>query len=92
MTFVFWPESHPEQRIEIAGVSDGNGQYTADYFLKNEGIYVVRCHVSSDTLEAMPAKRFAIGQEAVLLLAALEQQQTTDATFDNGSGGGQHLH
>lgn len=91
-TFEFWPEGHLEQRVEIAGVPHGNGQYTAEFLVSAEGIYVVRCRVSSDKLESMPAKRFAIGEEAVLHLVTLEQQQSANAPPENGSSGGHHHH
>ncbi|GIQ65957.1 hypothetical protein PACILC2_45250 [Paenibacillus cisolokensis] len=90
VAFEFWPEGHPEQRVEIPGEFGGSGLYTAEYRLNSEGVYVVRCRVSSGSLEAMPAKRFAIGEEAVLRLAALEQQQTAGAPADGGSSGGHH--
>lgn len=92
ITFEFWPEGHPEQLVEIIGVSGGRGLYSAEYRLNSEGVYVVRCRVSSGSLEAMPAKRFAIGEEAVLRLATLEQQQDANAAADGGSKGGHHHH
>jgi len=88
VTFEFWPEEHPEQRVEIAGESGGNGLYSAVYRLSDQGLYVVRCRVSSSSLEAMPTKRFAIGEEAVLRLAALEGQQMPDS----GSSSEGHHH
>lgn len=89
VTFGFWPVGHSEQRVEIAGVSEGNGLYSAEYRLGSEGVYVVRCRVSSGSLEVMPARRFAIGEEAVLRLAALERQQNAETP---ASGGGGHHH
>ncbi|MDF2716625.1 MAG: hypothetical protein K0R28_3550 [Paenibacillus sp.] len=90
VTFEFWPEGSPEQRLEIAGVSGGNGLYTAEHRMNNEGVYVVRCRVTSGPLEAMPAKRFAIGKESVLRLASLEHQQSSNQPASGGSSGGHH--
>lgn len=89
--FQFWPEKHPDQRVEVVGEYDGNGLYSADYRIKSEGIYVVRCHVSSGPLEVMPAKRFAIGEEAVRRLAAIAEQ-TDGVPTDEGSGTGHDHH
>lgn len=89
--FEFWPEGRPDQVVSVTGTPGGEGLYTAEYRPGGEGLYMVRCRVSSGPLEAMPAQRFAIGEEAVLRLAALERQQSSGATAaDEGSG--EHNH
>ncbi|SMG22939.1 FixH family protein [Paenibacillus aquistagni] len=90
VTFEIWPENHPEERVRIPGESNGKGLYTAEHQLSTEGIYIVRCHVVSGSLEAMPAKRFAIGEEAVLSLAELEEQQAADGEAPAHGGGHDH--
>ena len=85
--FVLWPEAAPEQREELAAAPDAPGRYSAAYRLPTEGVYVIRAYVEAAELEAMPAKRFAVGADAVLELAALEAAQAGSAP---ASGGGHH--
>ncbi|WP_260405697.1 FixH family protein [Paenibacillus sp. 598K] len=87
--FVLWPETAPEQRTELAAAPDAPGRYSVAYRLPAEGVYVIRAYVEADKLEAMPAKRFAIGADAVLELAALEAAQAGAAP---ATGGGGHHH
>ncbi|MHA6480400.1 FixH family protein [Paenibacillus sp. strain BS8-2] len=91
VTFEFWPEDNPEHKVFVDGVQDGEGVYIASYDLPDTGIYVVRCLVTSGTMKAMPAKRFAIGEEAVLHLAAMEKQgDSGDAGDGDNASGHQH--
>lgn len=91
--FVLWPEAAPEHQIELAAAQDVPGRYSASYQLPEEGVYVVRALVEADELQAMPAKRFAIGADAVLELAALEAAQSGAAPDQGGGhGGGHHEH
>lgn len=76
--FEVWPEGHFEQRIEIATKPQSKGLYAAEYRIHKEGVFVTSSRVTYGSLEAMPAKRFAIGEEAGLQLADLEQQQSSD--------------
>lgn len=94
VTFEFWPEGSPEQKAVVPGsLGDEDGIYSAIHQLSREGVYVVRCLVTAGGLEAMPAKRFALGEEAVLRLAALEEQAAGDtASVGEASGGGHHHH
>lgn len=85
--FEFWPEDRPDQIVSVTGISEGEGLYSAEHRLNREGLYVVRCLVAAGSLEAMPAKRLAIGEAAVLRLAALERQSAADATQAGASGG-----
>lgn len=89
VTFQIWPEDRLEQRIEATGVLR-EGSYVVEHLLDAEGIYIVRCFVQAGALEAMPAKRFAIGQDAVLRLAELERQQSAQASATDQSGGDHH--
>lgn len=91
VTFQIWPEDRPEQRIETTGVLR-DGFYVAEHRLDAEGIYIVRCLVQAGALEAMPAKRFALGQDAVLRLAELERQQSAQASAPAAGDGGGHHH
>ena len=90
VTFEFWPEGQHAHRVSVTGAAAGDGIYTADYPIPGEGIYVVRSVVSGRGLEAMPAKRFAVGEQAVLHLAALEEQLAAGAEDGSASGGGGH--
>lgn len=87
--FVFWPEGEPDKAMEADAMSVGGGQYQTIMELPEEGVYVVRAHVTADGLEAMPAKWLAIGQDAVQQLAALEADQAQEAP---AAGGGGHHH
>lgn len=89
--FELWPEGQPEQRIEFAGLPQNEGLYIGEYRLLAEGVYVIRARVTYGSLEAMPAKRFAIGEEAVLRLAELEQQASNNQD-GNGNHDSQHHH
>jgi hypothetical protein len=82
--FEIWPEGRQDERISIPGTAIGEGQYAIDHQLMEQGIYVVQCFVSSGDYEVMPAKRFAIGEEAVHQLAALEAEETSDEPVVNG--------
>ncbi|MUG66786.1 hypothetical protein GNP94_12310 [Paenibacillus campinasensis] len=90
VNFEFWSEEHADGSVFVAAAESGsNGIYTADFRPESEGVYRVRCHVVSGTLEAMPSKRFAIGEDAILRLEQLEHQ--SPAGLDaNESGGGHH--
>lgn len=93
VTFEFWPEGQPAQRVSVTGSAVGDGVYAADFPPPGEGVYVVRSYVSGAGLEAMPAKRFAVGGQAVLQLAALEEQLAAEAADAGaGHGGSGHLH
>jgi len=85
--FVLWPETAPEHQTELAAAQEAPGRYSASYQLPEEGVYVVRALVEADELQAMPAKRFAIGADAVLELAALEASQSGAAPSGGGAGG-----
>lgn len=89
--FTIWPEGQRESSITIPGKPDGAGVYTASAALDDEGIYVVRCRFSSTDYEVMPAKRFAIGEDAVNRLVMLEKQESPDAPAPGGRDGG-HYH
>ncbi|MFF2890087.1 FixH family protein [Paenibacillus sp. NPDC057967] len=91
--FQFWPEGKSEQAVTLDGNKIDEGVYAVDYRLMEQGIYVVRCFIASDSLEVMPAKRFAIGSEAVLHLAALEEQEAQGSlSQSNQAAGGHHHH
>lgn len=88
--FEFSPEGQSDQVVSVPGVSVGEGMYAAEYLPSKEGVYVVRCRVASGGLEAMPAKRFAIGEEAVLILATLEPYSSTEDSGASESSGHSH--
>ncbi|RXZ82917.1 hypothetical protein EBB07_08350 [Paenibacillaceae bacterium] len=88
VTFEFWPEGVREDSIAMMGMRDGAGTYFINQTMPGEGVYVVRSLVSSANYEVMPAKRFAIGEEAVKQLALLEDQEASAVPAP--SGGGHH--
>ncbi|WP_214629479.1 FixH family protein [Paenibacillus agaridevorans] len=90
--FQFWPEGSPDRLVTVAGLMRQEGVYTAEYGFIENGVYVVRSRVTAGSLEAMPAKRFAIGEEAVLRLAALEQQEAQGELASSDHGSGDHHH
>lgn len=89
-TFEFWREDDPAHRITIDGETTEAGVYTAVHNLGEAGIYNVQCTVTAGSMEAMPIRRFAIGEEAVLQLAAM--QQPTDGMTQMGGSAGEHQH
>jgi hypothetical protein len=90
VTFEFWPEGQPDQKVSAQGVPTSDGVYTAQYAMMDNGIYVVRCLVTSGSMEAMPAKRFAIGEQAVLHLAEAEKQEAAGNSGDAAGAAGHH--
>lgn len=92
VSFEFWSEEHADEPVLVAAEkSSSNGVYTADFRPESEGVYRVRCLVVSGVLEAMPSKRFAIGEEAILRLERMEHQSPVGPDA-NQSGGGHHHH
>ena len=69
--FVVWPENEPEQAVTIPASEQSPGVYEAKYVFGENGLYIVQSRISSANIEAMPAKRVAIGQEAVEKLSQL---------------------
>lgn len=94
VTFEFWPEGQPEQKVSAQGAptSADSGVYTAQYAMPDNGIYVVRCLVTSGSMEAMPAKRFAMGEKAVLHLAEAEKQESAGNSGEGDAAAGHHHH
>ncbi|MDF2837552.1 MAG: hypothetical protein K0Q63_3192 [Paenibacillus sp.] len=88
--FEIWPEGRRDRSHTMEGVQTKEGTYSAEYRFEVEGIYVIRGWVKSGALEVMPAKRFAIGEDAVLQLAALEAQEAQSGTSGGGSAGHDH--
>lgn len=88
--FEVWPEGQRDGAHTVEGVRTREGTYSAEYRFEVEGIYIIRGWVKSGALEVMPAKRFAIGEDAVLQLAALEAQESQSGTSAEGSAGHDH--
>lgn len=70
--FVVWPESDPNSVVIIQATEQTPGVYTANYVFGSEGMYIVQSRIVSADLEAIPAKRVAIGKEAVERLSQLD--------------------
>ncbi|MCR2802754.1 FixH family protein [Paenibacillus soyae] len=86
--FVFWPEGHKDAAVIVPAEEISPGEYAASYTVREEGVYVVQSRLRSAGEIIMPAKRFAIGPEAVDLLIQLEEAQKNDAPA--AAGGGHH--
>ncbi|MCD1261849.1 FixH family protein [Paenibacillus athensensis] len=87
--FVIWPESHPDQAVTVPASQQSPGLYAARYAFSAEGLYIVQSRVAAADLEAMPAKRIAIGPAAVEQLAQLEHPDQKDGA---AASGGEHHH
>jgi hypothetical protein len=73
--FAIWQEDHKDQAVTIPASESSPGLYEAEHIFSAEGIYILQSRVASSNLEVMPAKRIAIGPEAIEKLALLEQHQ-----------------
>ncbi|MNN58968.1 hypothetical protein D3C81_1740470 [compost metagenome] len=78
--FEIWAEGNKDAVINVDGKQSSTGLYTASYSLSEEGIYIVKSHVSAQQYQVMPSKRFAVGNEAVEELIAQEQANEKDHT------------
>ncbi|MDG0813590.1 FixH family protein [Cohnella rhizosphaerae] len=88
--FVIWPESDPGRAVTVPAKAQQPGVYTADYVFGAEGLYIVQSRIAAANLEAIPAKRVAIGQAAVEKLSQMEHAGE-EAPAESG-GGHQHSH
>lgn len=92
VTFELWPEGKPDHTVSIQGTRIGDGLYGFDYSIPENGLYILKSRVISGKLEVFPAKRFAIGEEAVLQLASLEQHIDQENQSPSHSADGHHHH
>ncbi|MBA9085617.1 hypothetical protein FHR92_002084 [Fontibacillus solani] len=79
--FEVWPEGNKDAVIKVDGKQSSSGLYTASYSFSEEGIYIVKGHVSTQEYQVMPSKRFAVGNKAVEELIA--QEQASESEMDH---------
>lgn len=96
-TFAVWPEGQPEHAIQVEAEQTTEGTFTAPYTFAAEGLYVVQFHYKNDTEEVLPAKRLAVGAQAIEQLATLEKaaensDASSGASEHGGGHGGHHSH
>ncbi|MFB9274413.1 FixH family protein [Cohnella cellulosilytica] len=87
--FVVWPEDDPAGALTVPAREQTPGVYAANYVFGAEGLYIVQSRIASANLEAMPAKRVAIGEEAVERLSQLEHAGDEEVAIPEG---GHHGH
>ncbi|MHA7963929.1 hypothetical protein ACX93W_07280 [Paenibacillus sp. CAU 1782] len=90
--FELWPEEQVDQLISLKGNKIDDGIYGVDYEILENGLYRLKSRITAGELEVFPAKRFAVGEKAVLELAAIEDQEALDNQGSNQSTGGHHHH
>ncbi|MFD0669910.1 FixH family protein [Cohnella sp. GCM10027633] len=77
--FVVWPNNEPDQAISVVASERSPGVYSAHYSFGAEGLYIVQSRISAGGLAVMPAKRIAIGDDAVTKLAILEEGDSSES-------------
>lgn len=77
--FIIWSENKMDQAVTVKASESSPGLYEAEHVFSEDGIYILKSHVASSNLEVMPAKRIAIGAEAIERIAALEQHETGES-------------
>ncbi|WP_141501110.1 FixH family protein [Paenibacillus luteus] len=86
--FVIWSEDDDSSTVTIHAEESSPGIYSVTYSISEEGLYVVQSRIRSANEQVMPAKRFALGTQAIERLAFLESAQHSGATLP--ADGGHH--
>ena len=77
--FIIWPEGKKEASVTVKANEASPGVYTVSHTITEEGLYVVQSRISAANEQVMPAKRFAVGADAIERLALLESATETGA-------------
>ncbi|WP_168121199.1 FixH family protein [Paenibacillus sp. HB172176] len=86
--FIIWQEEHPEKKTIIPATETSPGVYTAAHAIEEDGLYIVKSHLVADGDQVMPAKRMAVGSDAVTRLAQL--QANPDEAVEADEAGHHH--
>lgn len=63
ITLSIWAAKEAEvwnEKYEVSHLS--NGEYTAELNIPRDGLYLIKAHVSSDNIDAVPTKYFTVGE------------------------------
>ncbi|MBP1989519.1 FixH family protein [Paenibacillus eucommiae] len=88
--FEVWPEENKEATMILSGQKKGPGIYSVNQTFAEEGLYIVKCRVTSKDYQLMPSKRFAVGDVALQQLVIKEQQSEPGALAPTETGGHHH--
>ncbi|OME87969.1 hypothetical protein BK120_01205 [Paenibacillus sp. FSL A5-0031] len=73
--FIIWQEDDQSSAVTIQAEQLSPGVYSVTHSIAKEGLYVVQSRIHFANDQVMPAKRFAIGKDAIEKLAMLESAQ-----------------
>lgn len=60
--FEIWKNDNPSQVDKIKATNDGNGVYSAEKAIDEDGLYYVKVQASANGSRVMPTKQFVVGK------------------------------
>lgn len=60
--FTIWRNGNPNQVDRIEATNDGNGVYSAEKAIHEDGLYYVKVQASANGSRVMPTKQFIVGE------------------------------
>lgn len=71
--FTFWNNDNSNQPETIVATNDGNGVYSVEKTIGQQGLYYVKVHASANGSSVMPTKQFIAGELSKEQLDSLQK-------------------